>query len=119
MEYNYQKENELRYTRIPVEYKAVYFMGDISGEGIITDISEGGIAMRVNQAFIVGDELAVEAAISSNLILKFTCEVRSIQGNMLGIAIKEIDPDLKERFTSHIEGVLRMKKLDRREIFAE
>ena len=119
MEYNYQKDNGLRYTRIPVEYKAAYYMGDISGEGIITDISEGGMAMRVNQALIIGDELAVEASISSNLILKFTCDVRSIQGNMVGIAIIEIDPDLKERFTSHIEGVLRMKKLDRREIFSK
>jgi len=119
MEYNYRKDDGLRYTRIPVEYKAVYYMGDISGEGIITDISEGGMAMRVNQALIIGDELAVEASISSNLILKFTCDVRSIQGNMVGIAIIEIDPDLKERFTSHIEGVLRMKKLDRREIFSK
>ena len=102
-----------------MEYKATYYMGDISSEGIITDISESGIAMRVNQAFIVGDELVVEARISSNLTLKFTCEVQSIQGNMLGIAITEIDPDLKKRFTSHIEGMLRMNNLDRREKYAE
>jgi hypothetical protein len=49
------------------------------------------------------------------LTLKFTCEVRSVQGNILGIEIKEIDPDLQERFTSHIEGILRAKKLDSRE----
>ena len=119
MEHNYQKEKGLRYTRIPVEYNATYYMGDISGEGIITDVSEGGIAMRVNQTFIVGDELAVEARVSSNLILKFTCEIRSVQGNMLGTAIKEIDPNLKERFIDHLEGMLRMKKLDKRERYKE
>ena len=98
-----------------MEYKATYYMGDIRGEGIITDISEGGFAMRANQTFIVGDELAVESVISSDLILKFTCEVRSVQGNILGIQIIEIDPDVKKRFNSHIEGILRMKRLDKRE----
>ncbi|UCB46120.1 MAG: PilZ domain-containing protein [Spirochaetota bacterium] len=115
MEYNYQTEKEWRLTRIPVEYEATYHMGDISGEGIITDVSEGGIAMRVNQTFIVGDELVVESMISSNLILEFTSEIRSVQGNILGIEIKEIDPDLKERFLNHIDGILRMHKLDKRE----
>jgi hypothetical protein len=119
MEYNYQKEKGLRYTRIPVEYMATYSMGDINGEGIITDISEGGFAIRVNQTLIVGDELAVVVNISSNLILNFTCVVQSVQGNIMGIAIKEIDQDLQERFTSHIEGMLRMKKLDKRERYVK
>ena len=102
------KKEESRYTRIPVEYKATYTLGRITGEGIITDISEGGIAMRTRQAFAVGDELKIQSRITSNLILEFTGEVQSYQGNILGIQIKEIDPEIMRRFKDHVGGMLRV-----------
>jgi len=100
--------NHLRFTRIPVEYKAVYTMGDIQGEGILVDISEDGVALRVKQVFMAGDVLRIESNISSNLTLEFTGEVKNVNGNIMGIQITEIDPEIKERFKAHIEGMLRL-----------
>jgi len=107
--------NGFRHTRVPVEYTATYTMGDIQGEGKIVDISEGGVAMRVKQAFMVGDVLRVNSQVSSNLNLEFTGEVKSIHGNVIGIEITEIDPEIKERFQSHIEGILRLMNKSRYE----
>lgn len=104
-----------RGTRIPAEYKAEYTMGSITGSGYITDISEGGVAMRSNQVFVIGDELHVTSDISNNLVLEFDGEVRNIQGNIIGIMITHIDPEIRNRFMDHIEGVLRMANRERQE----
>ena len=104
----YNKMKNIRHTRLPVEYKATYSFGDISGEGFLTDISEGGVALRVRQALAIGDELQIISRISSGLILEFSGEVRNINGNIVGIKIKIIDPRIHERFKSHIEGILRI-----------
>jgi len=91
----YKKAENLRSTRIPIEYKAIYTMGNISGEGFITDISKYGVAVRVKQALVIGDELHITSKISNDLILEFTGEVRNINGNIAGIMIKSIDPDIR------------------------
>jgi len=98
----YKKERNLRSTRIPIEYVATYTMGNISGEGFITDISKNGVAIRVKQALAIGDELHITNKILNDLILEFTGEVRNINGNIAGIMIKSIDPDIQERFMNHI-----------------
>ena len=104
----YKKLKNLHCTRLPVEYKANYSFGDIKGEGILTDISEGGVALRIKQALAIGDELQITCRISSGLILEFSGEVRNINSNIAGIKIKEIDPSIHERFKSHIAGILRI-----------
>ena len=110
----YNKMKNLRSTRLPVEYKVNYSFGNINGEGFLTDISEGGVALRVKQALAIGDELQITSMITSGLILEFSGEVRNISGNIAGIKIKEIDPSIHERFKSHIEGILRF--LNKREV---
>jgi hypothetical protein len=103
----YVKE-DIRKTRIPVEYKATYTLGDISGEAFFTDISEDGIALRVRQVFAIGDILTIQSRISDNLTLDFIGEVRNINGNVVGIIIKEIDPYIQTRFMEHVNSLLRM-----------
>lgn len=112
----YKKEG-LRSTRIPTEYRATYTLGSITGEGFITDISEKGVAMRAKQVLVEGDRLHVTSSISSNLTLEFEGEVRNIQGNIIGIKIMEIDPEIKQRFLSHIEGMLRFANRAKTERF--
>jgi hypothetical protein len=97
-----------RKTRIPVEYKAKYLMGDIAGDGFITDISEDGIALRTRQVLIIGDKLTIQSEISDSLTFEFNGEVRNVQGNLVGVIIQEIDPEIKQRFLDHIDGVLRL-----------
>jgi hypothetical protein len=97
-----------RDTRIPVEYRAEYSIGNIDGEGFITDISSNGIALRVKQVFVLGDEVHVKSIISNDLILELSGTVRSIEGNIVGIKIQTIDPSIHERFKQHIEGLLRL-----------
>ncbi len=92
-------------------------MGDIVGEGFITDISEEGIALRTNQVLIIGDKLKVQSEISDNLNFEFMGEVRNVQGNLVGVLIKEIDPEIKQRFLDHIDGVLRFIKRNKTEHF--
>lgn len=104
----YMTKESFRSTRIPVEYKAIYTVKNITGEALITDISEGGIALRVKQAFAVGDKVVIQSDISNNLTLKFKGEVRNVDGNILGVMIIEIDPDVHKRFMDHIKGMLRM-----------
>ena len=107
-----QMKNEnivnFRSTRIPVEYKAEYSIGNISGESLITDICSNGIALRVKQAFVIGDEVHVKSIITNDLILEFSGTVRNIAGNIVGIKIITIDPNIHERFKQHIEGLLRL-----------
>lgn len=98
----------IRKTRIPVEYKATYTMEDTSSEAFITDISESGIALRVRQAFAIGDILKIQSRISDNLTLDFIGEVRNINGNIVGIRIKEIDPYIQNRFIEHVNALLRI-----------
>lgn len=104
-----------RLTRIPIEYKAQYSLGEISGNGLITDISEGGIALRVEHALDVGDKLYITSQITSNLTLEFTGEVRTIANNMAGILVMEIDSDIQERFLEHVHGILMMMDKPNRE----
>ena len=104
----YDKMASFRSTRLPVEYKAEYTLGEISGEGLITDISSGGIALRVKQSFALGDQLLVQSRISNDLVLEFSGEVRNMEGNIVGIKIIDIDPGIHERFNSHIDAMLRM-----------
>ena len=104
-----------RLTRIPIEYKARYTLGEISGEGLITDISEGGIALRVQHALMIGDKLHITSQITGDLTLDLTGEVRNIANNMAGILIKEIDSKIKERFLEHVNGMLRMMNKSNRE----
>jgi len=104
----YDKMSNFRSTRLPVEYRANYRLGDISDVGLITDISSGGVALRVKQAFAIGDELHITSRISSDLVLEFSGEVRNMEGNIVGIKIKAIDPSIHERFKDHIAGMLRM-----------
>jgi len=111
------KKEGLRSTRIPTEYRATYTLGSITGEGFITDISENGVAMRTKQVLVEGDRLHITSPISSNLTLEFEGEVRSIQGNIIGIMIVDIDPDLQQRFISHIEGMLRLVNREKTERF--
>jgi hypothetical protein len=111
------KKEGLRSTRIPTEYRATYTLGSITGEGFITDISENGVAMRTKQVLVEGDRLHITSPISSNLTLEFEEEVRSIQGNIIGIMIVDIDPDLQRRFISHIEGMLRLVNREKTERF--
>jgi hypothetical protein len=106
-----------RKTRIPVEYKATYLLGDITGDGFITDISEDGIALRTRQVLIIGDKLNIQSEISDSLIFEFKGEVRNVQGNLVGVMIKEIDPDIKQRFLDHIDGVLRLIERNKTEHF--
>ena len=112
-----RREEGLRHTRISAEYKATYTLGDITGEGFITDISEGGVAMRTSQPFVVGDEPKISIKITDKLILEFTGVVRGIQGDILGIQIKEIDSEMKERFLSHINGIIRLMNRQRFETY--
>jgi hypothetical protein len=104
----YDKMANFRSTRLPVEYSAEYRLGNMSGEGLITDISSGGVALRVKQSFALGDQLFIKSRISSDLVLEFSGEVRNTEGNMVGIKILDIDPSIHERFTHHIEGLLRI-----------
>jgi hypothetical protein len=104
----YDKMAIFRSTRLPVEYSAEYNLGDISGEGLITDISSGGIALRVKQSFALGDQLYIKSSISSDLVLEFSGEVRNMEGNIVGIKILDIEPSIHERFKNHIEGMLRL-----------
>jgi len=107
----YKKAENIRSTRIPMEYTATYTMGNISGEGFITDISRDGVAIRIKQALAIGDELHITSKISNELILEFTGEVRNINGNIAGIMIKSVDPNLQERFMNHIDGTLRLMNM--------
>lgn len=111
------KKEKLRSTRIPTEYRATYTLGSITGEGFITDISENGVAMRTRQVLVENDKLQVASPISSNLTLEFEGEVRNIHGNIVGIMIVDIDPDIRQRFISHIEGMLRLSNRERTERF--
>ena len=97
-----------RDTRIPVEYIAKYSIGNIGGAGLIIDISSNGIALRVKQVFVLGDEVHVKSIISNDLILELSGTVRSFEGNIVGIKIQTIDPSIHERFKRHIEGLLRL-----------
>jgi hypothetical protein len=106
-----------RLTRIPIEYKAHYTLGEISGDGLITDISEGGIALRVEHALSIGDKLLITSQITGNLTLDFTGEVRNIMNNIEGIRIMEIDANIQERFLEHVNGTLRMLNKSNREKF--
>jgi len=94
-----------------MEYTATYTMGNISGEGFITDISRVGVAIRIKQALAIGDKLHITSKISNELILEFSGEVRNINGNIAGIMIKSIDPDIQERFMNHINGMLRLMNM--------
>ena len=110
----YDKMASFRSTRLPVEYKAEYSLGLISGEGLITDISSGGIALRVKQSFAIGDHLFIKSRISSDLVLEFSGEVRNTESNIVGIKIIDIEPGIHERFINHIEGMLRI--VDKRKV---
>lgn len=110
-------KEKLRSTRIPTEYRATYTLGSITGEGFITDISEKGVAMRTKQVLVENDELHVTCPVSSNLTLEFDGEVRNIHGNIVGIMIVDIDPDIRQRFIDHIEGMLRLSNRERTERF--
>ena len=102
------KLENLHTTRLPVEYKAKYIFGTIVGEGSITEISANEVALRVKQAFLIGDELHVKSIITNDLLLEFYGTVRSIEGNIVGIKIKTINPKIHERFKQHIAGLLRL-----------
>jgi hypothetical protein len=104
----YDKMAKFRSTRLPVEYKAEYSLGYISGEGFITDISASGVALRVRQSFVTGDHLYIKSRISNDLLLEFSGEVRNVDGNIVGIKIMDIDPSIHERFSAHIESMLRI-----------
>jgi hypothetical protein len=104
----YEKMGNFRSTRLPVEFKADYSMGTISGEGLITDISSSGVALRVKQSFALGDQVNIRSEISAELVLEFIGEVRNMEGNIVGIKIIDIDSRIHQRFTDHIEGLLRL-----------
>jgi hypothetical protein len=104
-----------RLTRIPIEYNARYTLGEISGKGLITDVSEGGIALRVEHALKIGDKLQITSQITGDLTLDFTGEVRNIANNIAGILIMEIDSRIKERFLEHVNGMLRIMNRSKRE----
>ena len=105
---DYEKMASFRSTRLPVEYRAEYSLGDISGKGLITDISAGGVALRVKQSFVIGDQLYIISRISNDLVLEFGGEVRNMEGNIVGIKITDIDPSIHERFSNHVAGMLRI-----------
>jgi hypothetical protein len=113
-----ESEENLRNTRIPVEYCAEYLLGDCTAQGIITDISEDGFALRTRQVLLVGDKLRIRSEISSHLTLECIGEVQNVQGNRVGILISDIDPNTKQRFLDHIDGVLRLIKKNGTEHFA-
>ena len=108
MENMIDPRERFRNTRIPVEYRVVYTLGEMSAEGFITNISTEGIALRTRQALVIGDKLNVVSEISSNLTLEFTGEIKNVVGNIVGIEIQDIDSDIKERFLAHIDGILRL-----------
>jgi hypothetical protein len=112
------KKDNFRETRIPVELKATYTMGDIIGEGLLTDMSANGIAMRTNQVFVVGDKIEVQSEISDNLTLEFTGEIKNVQGNMIGVLITKIDSRIRERFMEHVNGMLRLMKSPEKEKYS-
>lgn len=87
---DYEMKEGFRKTGISVEYKASYKIRDMTGEALITDISEGGVALRVRQAFSVGDIVVIQSDISNNLTLRFKGEVRNVDGNIVGAMILEI-----------------------------
>ncbi len=98
----------IRPTRIQVNVRASYTLKNCEGEGNITDISTGGIAMEVKQIFVIGDLVRIVFRLpdSSNQEIDFWGIVRSVNGNLLGIRFEEISNDNSEKLDHFVTSLI-------------
>ncbi len=98
----------LRPTRIGVNIKASYTLKNCEGEGIIVDISTGGLAMEVRQIFVIGDLVHVIFRLpdTNNDEVDFWGIVRTVNGNMLGVKYEEISNENIEKLDRFVTSLI-------------
>ncbi|OHD58504.1 MAG: hypothetical protein A2014_01570 [Spirochaetes bacterium GWF1_49_6] len=107
-------ENPLRLTRISVSIPAVYSWKGSNAEGIIVDISSGGISMDVRQIFVVGDILRVQFRAGEKLV-DFWGIVRNVTGNNIGVKFEEVSNENLETIEKLVDDLLRARGLSSHE----
>ncbi len=100
----------LRPTRIGVSIKAHYSLKGFQGDGVIVDISTGGVGMEVKQIFVLGDLVRVSCKLPDTIDgdLEFWGIVRNVNGNVVGLKYEEISKDSMEKI-DHYVGTLILK----------
>ena len=103
-------DNPLRLTRINVSIPAVYSWKGSTAEGIIVDISSGGMGIDVRQIFVIGDILRVQFRAGEKLV-EFWGIVRNVVGNNIGVKFEEISNENLEIIEKLVDDLLRARGL--------
>ncbi|OHD54198.1 MAG: hypothetical protein A2Y33_12905 [Spirochaetes bacterium GWF1_51_8] len=107
-------ENPLRLTRITVSIPAIYSWKGSTAEGMIVDISSGGIGLDVKQIFVVGDIMRVQFRAGDRLI-DFWGIVRNVSGNTIGVRFEELSNENRELIEKLVDDLLRARGLSSHE----
>ena len=112
-----QEQNKSRLTRITVSISAEYQFKKNKGNCLITDISEGGIAIEANQIFVEGDLLRIICNPSKHLNIDIWCKVQNIQGRKIGLQFEEISNQMRADLEYYIFELLDLNKKNKHESF--
>jgi len=98
----------LRPTRVNVNIKASYSFKGFEGEGIILDISSGGVGMEVKQIFVPGDLVKISFRVPHPVDenVEFWGIVRNVNSNIVGIQYEEISKETKEKIERYLGFIL-------------
>lgn len=107
----------LRPTRIGVSIKATYMLKNSQGDGLLVDISTGGVGLEVKQIFVLGDLVRVMFRLptSPNEEIDFWGIVRNVNGNVIGLKYEEISKGNVDKIDNYVASLLLQNGRDSRE----
>ncbi len=110
----------LRLTRIDVKIPATYTLKGQQSEGLIINISSGGIAMEVRQIFLIGDILRLQFKLPGNKVqpeVDFWGIVKNVQHGQIGIQFEELSHEMGQLLEEYVNDMLRSRGLTQRESY--
>lgn len=110
-------DSSMRFTRVSVNFAVEYTIKGQTGEGIITDLSEGGIALIANQVLVEGDLVRITGLLGKNLRLDFWVRVKNYVGRKAGCEYEEMPYEMKRSMEDFVLRIIQARKQSRFEQF--
>ena len=115
-----EQQSGLRLTRIDVKIPAIYTLKGHESDGLIINISSGGIAMEVRQIFVLGDIIRIQFKLPNNKVngeVDFWGIVKNVSHGEIGLKFEELSHDMEVKLEEYVNDMLRSRGLAHRENF--
>lgn len=119
-DYVNEESKGLRLTRIDVKIPCTYTLKNQQSEGLIINISSGGVAMEVRQIFVIGDILRLQFKLPGNKIqteVDFWGIVKNVQHGQVGVQFEELSNEMAQVLEGYVNDMLRSRGLAHRESY--